>query len=113
MAHGDTEGLAAAMWGPGWGRDPWHLWPRLPQPHVAARVSVSFPSPSPGCPGPQDQLREVTRQETTPRQVFTGTYSLQGLCWARPGRERGRGGSTRKPCYVAHHRAVRGMHRPM
>jgi len=60
MAHGDTEVLAAATWGPGWGQDPWHLWPRLPQPCVAAWVSVGFPS-SPGCPGPQDQLREVTR----------------------------------------------------
>lgn len=80
-------------------------------------ASPLFP---PGCPGPQDQLREVIGQEGCSLQCSLVKLYLAPTVHessAEPGRaEPGRAGwkrkgSTRKSHYVADHSAVRGMQR--
>lgn len=91
VARGDTEGLAAATWGPGWGAGP-------PAPVTqAATVPRGCLGVLPQVPRPSGPAEGVTRQETTPQPVFTWHLQSAGPLWGQAGQGGGRGGSTRKP----------------
>lgn len=93
------------------GSNPWHLQPSCCSTVTWVSASPLFP---PGCPGPQDQLREVIGQEGCSLQCSLVKLSLAPTVHessAEPGRARWKRKVAATSHYVAHHSAARGTQR--